>query len=237
MTTNQIMSREQNATMTFMTAANEYRRFLGADPDSPLGDIGNAFIVAFDCFGQSELRARHAERLEALKVKPGTARELWRESNGYNKKGVHAIANMRKLLKKLELEAKKLPKLSKEDVIQLEQCAQELRAQFADLEIKVADVVKLDTVLNECISLVRKEGLTAIPNWIDKKGAELAKARLSKNRGAVDNIPLWKVVAIAVFLGAWIYGFFKCWWWSCTLNEQRAAYMIGVIALAIASYC
>jgi hypothetical protein len=113
-------------------------------------------------------------------------------------------------------------------------------AEFvSNLEIKSSDAKKLMDALDEIIVAVNNNGEQGFLNFLTSKTADLEQLRQSPTRGTEDNIPVWKLVAIAVFLGLGIYGIIRCIvrGRNCGQVFSKAELTGLTLAAIIASFC
>ncbi|MEK6274345.1 MAG: hypothetical protein AABM30_03320 [Actinomycetota bacterium] len=230
-----VLSRNQLASSDFFRASERLRLIATDGHGEGLASVAGELIQAIHAFGLSELEARRGERLQALKLGAGTAREATRLRDAYNDKGLRTLKRARAHVKLFREELASYPdaKLGGE----LKEFQQELREQLAELEVSASDVAKIDSALADGFALVAKDA-TGLPDYLDQNLRELEKVRRSANRGAVENIPIWKIIAIVVAFGIWIWALFRCHWWgSCDLREGLAYFIVFWIAVLIARFC
>jgi hypothetical protein len=91
---------------------------------------------------------------------------------------------------------------------------------------------------NPILDLAAKGDVAALYKEVADRAVQLQKLRSSEDRGMQENIPVWKIAAIAVAVGIWIWALFKCkWWGSCSLKEGLAYFIVFWISVLIARYC
>ena len=109
-----------------------------------------------------------------------------------------------------------------------------MRYELSQLDLKPVDVEKLTNRLREATAVARDATPEAMADYIRRVITELAEARRSDNRGMVDNLPWWKIVAVAVYFAMGLWSLLKCTWrwfgWSCTPNEALIYSLIGKAA-------
>lgn len=109
-----------------------------------------------------------------------------------------------------------------------------VRIELAALELKPADVERLAAQLDEAVSVASIGDPLRFLDHVARKIDELGEVRSSDDRGMIDNIPWWKVVAVAVFFAIAVWALIKCaWrWWglSCSTNEALVYVLIAKAA-------
>lgn len=230
-----VLSRNQLASLDFFQASERLRLIATDGHGEGLAAVAGEFIQAMNAFGLSELEARRGERLQALKLGTGVAREATRLRDAHNEKGLRTLKRARAHVKLFREELASYPEVKLEG--ELKEFQQELREQLAELEISESDVRKIDSALADGFAVAGK-GAAGLPDYLDRNLRELEKVRRSANRGAVENIPIWKIIAIVVAFGIWIWALFRCrWWGSCDLREGLAYFIVFWIAALIARFC
>jgi hypothetical protein len=113
----------------------------------------------------------------------------------------------------------------------------DLREALADLEVKASDVEKINNVIRSGIDQFRNKPPQGLGEYLAGKLKELAAVRKRPDWGAVDNVPLWKVAAIVVAVGVFIWAFFRCALNRCSLVEGLSYFIIISVAGLIAKFC
>jgi hypothetical protein len=231
-----ILSREQDASAEFLRASEKLKEAATDGHGQGLATFAGHLVNALNEFGLSELNARQAERLQALKLRAETARASKSLSDGHNEKGLRSLESARGGLKLFQEELAGYPKAPNIGPA-VKAFQQDLREQLTHLEIKAEDVTRLDAALREGFQVASK-GAAGLPGYLKKHLDELEKVRRGANRGAVENIPIWKVIAIVVAIGVWVWALFKCGiFGSCTLAEGLAYATIFWISVLIVKFC
>ncbi len=108
---------------------------------------------------------------------------------------------------------------------------EEFMLLIADSELKAKDVTRIEEVYDEAAKAIA-EGQN-IGEWLGGKLKDLDEARRSEDRGNRDNLPWWKIVIIAVYVGlsAWKI-------WRCVIRDrcsrgEKAAYQAAAVILGI----
>lgn len=233
-----LLAREQQATSEFLRASAFMRDIADDRHSASLLEFTDSVILAIAEFGTAELHARHAERMKTLKLaRPRAQASAAQQVARHQKKGFALIACGRKALDAFRRELADFPT----DLVaarEIDALGQDLRESLVDVELKASDVEKVDKVIGACLDEIRAKGAAALPGYLGKHLAELERLRKGADRGAVDNIPVWKVAAIAVAVGVFVWALFRCrWWGSCSLKEGLAYAVVFWIAALIARYC
>jgi hypothetical protein len=188
------------------------------------GAAGGAFLGAVLAFGVAERIAAAAERRKAAGLAPDPDAEARIRRN--NDKGLADLVEAQAGFKKLAGAVASLPPLAPAGVATAVQWLGDLKVFIADCEFKPSDVGKLAKLIDENAASVKK-GPGALLDSIISKLAELETARKRPDRGAVDNIPLWKLIAIAVYLGIALIAVTVC-----LVRRNNCAALIQALAAA-----
>lgn len=165
------------------------------------------------CFGRTELVARRYDRGDALRMRPEKA--LLQEVSKHNEAGLAQLTVLRSTLPQLEKEIA-AAKLAKGFVAKrLKETSDEFKLALVDWDMKGSDAKKIGAVLDEMVGLVSKEGVAALPGYLDGKFAELEEVRRRPDRGAIDNIPWWKILIIVGMVGWWFIQILWCNAFGC----------------------
>lgn len=230
---NEILTREQNADLDFLLMSLPFRNSFNYNDESKLNEFVEGFLNAVSYFGLSELEFRKKDRCEGK-----ASFKLLKSSynlNGvrYNKKGLKSLSIASSELKLFKSNLK----IDKKNIFKDEEFKQDLLSFFVDLEIKPSDVNKLTGVLNETLKECSK-GPEQTILFLQKKVEELNKLRNSPDRGAIDNIPWWKLVAIAVMIGLSVWDIWRCIYKGVCSKAEKAAIKAGyTIASLVAKFC
>lgn len=233
----QTLTREQAACSEFLRSSDFMREIADDKHGRALLDFTDSLILAVTAFGTAELHARHAERCEVLKLPAQRARLASQQSARHHDKGLTLIAHCRKSLKEFRRELDDFPT----DTVparEFETLHKDIREALVELEVKASDVDKIDKTIRTCLDLVSANGAATLPDYLDKHLDELESLRKRKDRGAVENIPVWKVAAIALAVGVWVWALFRCrWWGSCSKKEGLSYFILFWLAVLIARFC
>ncbi|MCU0327235.1 MAG: hypothetical protein MUF45_18730 [Spirosomaceae bacterium] len=202
---NEILTREHKANLDFLLMSLPFRNSFNYQEESNLNEFVEGFTNSISFFGISELEFRKRDRSRS-KTSVDSLK------NVYSLNGTRNNTKGLKCLKIASAELKQFQntlKLDKKYTFKADDFRSELLVFFEDLEIKPVDVDKLLKVLDETLSECSKSPEQTIA-YLQKKVEELNKLRSSEDRGAVDNIPWWKIVAIAVFVGLAAWEIWRC---------------------------
>jgi hypothetical protein len=231
------LTREQQAVQEFLSAS-EFMRHIAADrQDTGLLDLSDAVVQAIAAFGAAELYARQAERVRVLGAQASRGQAASRLSTRFNDKGLRCLAQARQALGTFRQDVGKYPQDTnvREHVSTFEQ---ELREALVDLEVKASDVEKIQGAIARGLDAVRGGGIAALPGYLQEHLAELERLRRRQDRGATENIPVWKIAAIAIAVGVWIWAFFKCGIFrNCTFAEGLTYAVIFWLAVLVTRFC
>jgi hypothetical protein len=218
--------------------ASEFMRQIADDRHgAALLEFTDAFIHSIIAFGSSEFEARQAERFEVLKVVSPKAGAASQASSHLNAKGLRHVRYGLEAIKAFRNEFDSFPKGKVADT-DFGDFERELREALAELDVKPSDVEKIDRTVRESLDEIRGKGAVSLPDFLEGKLAELERVRRREDRGAVDNIPVWKIAAIAVAVGVWVWALFRCTWWgSCSMQEGLVYFVVFWLAVLISRFC
>lgn len=230
------LTREQLAFSEFMSSAMPLVVSFKSDPREDVTVFVEAMVDASVSFGLCELAHRTMERNEQSGL-PRDGRKLSAaQAKRQNEKGLRLLEQAATLL---VAHRDALPDAEpRRRRIDLSAYRTEMLGYFQDVEMKASDVAKLGKLLDEVTAEAMK-GERALVEYILRKVKELAKARAGQDRGAVDNIPWWKLLAIAIYYGVGIWDIIRCYWGgnSCSKIEQGAYKAAQLIASLIKLFC
>ena len=167
------------------------------------------------CFGRCELEARSLDRAVEMDLFAERREWLSAEVKRHNEAGLSQIENLRGVFSQMGKDLTKLKFDRKKMLPRLDECVKEFRLAIAEWDMKGSDAKKIDVVLQEIVDVVREKGLIGLPDYLDGKMAELQDVRRRDDRGAIDNIPWWKIIIIAGMIGWWIIMVLWCNAFGC----------------------
>lgn len=243
---NEILSREQQAALDFQVSSSPFVMSFKDSKQSDLSEFAEGFIDSLSFFGVSELYYRGKERVEVGKENKSRVEYLNKMAVRNNEKGLKVLQLITpcvdRHIKEVVLSESSKGRETSVDKDRNRPDFSDFRydaiAFFEDLETKPEDTKKLIAVLDEVIKAAEK-GEKNVYEFINIKAKELAKVRKGKDRGVVDNIPWWKIVAIAVILGLATAEIWRCYIrkQGCSKVEQ-AAYKAGyTLASLVLKFC
>jgi hypothetical protein len=201
-----------------------------------LVDFSTLVSEAIGLFGRVELAIRQSDRYIAIGIREGTARELYRDGMELNRRGLDLLDRTRAALDRLQHcddSAWKNPQLGGI----LETQRQSLMTEIAELELPGSGVKQIDEAVTECISAAKK-GSNGLASLLREKIDRLDSVRREPDRGSrVNSVPVWKIVGIALFIGAWIWGAVSCGFFGCTVSSTVAPGVLAVIGAVLIAFC
>jgi len=234
-----MLSREQNALLQFKLESMPLKEMIADTGVKSLIGLNNVLIEAVGYFGVCEHYARQAERSSLVKTHLSRVKHSELLMKRHNEVGVEILSGSQSHLRELASQfGEGRPRDTDEKVkVAVNDVIGELKAVITEFETKPSDIKKISNAIDEVHAAFKKSGHEGIIKLLDKKFVELSKLRKSPDRGAVDNIPIWKAIAIVAAVGIWILGFIHCGWFRCSV-AWGAAYAIGFnIAVLIARFC
>jgi hypothetical protein len=233
-------TREQNAVGAWLDRASLVKAeaaFAAKDMPSLLPFFDH-FSSAIASFGRCELHARTLDRYVALDLFPDRRESVAAEVKKYNDAGIQQIDCVQKMIPFLEEEVGKINISQRQAVGRLSECVSEIRLAIADWDMKGSDAEKISGVLTEALEAVTSGGLKAIPGYLNLKANELRDLRQRDDRGAVENIPWWKLLIIASMIGWFFLIFATCGPSGCTATSAIFWLIIGPLHLvAFVLFC
>lgn len=219
--------------MDFLLMSLPFRNSFNYADEAQLNEFVEGFTNAVSYFGVAELEFRKRDRCRSKMSLKSLYNVYEGSGTRNNNKGLKALKIASHELKQF----KKMFGSEKKTVFNGEEMKTELSIFFEELEIKPADVDKLLKVLDETLKVCSESPEKTIA-YLQKKTEELIKLRDSKDRGAVDNIPWWKIVAIAVFVGLAAWEIWRCIIQNKCSKAEKAALKAGyTIASLVMKFC
>lgn len=239
----EMLNREQNAIAQVMKSSEKMRHIADDGHGKGLLELTDALLESIASFGVSEMYARKVERRQVIKIQSDFVKLVSKEIEYNNEKGLRSLSHAHNGFKQFKDDLQKFkkelgPKFKVDVSKDLDILHQELRKGLVDLDIKASDVKKLDDTIQECFDSVRSKSAEGLADYIESKLKDLENIRKQPDRGAVENIPIWKIAAVAVALGVWVWALFRCkWWGGCSYKEGLAYAVIFNVAAYIAWLC
>lgn len=228
-------SEEYAAAQEFLDLERAFLDMIGDDPDLPaLMYLVDAVGTATHQFGLCELFDRKAGRL-ADEGSGGARADGYRAlSERYHKRGLAALD--RALRESAALNKQIEESRTRHDPDRanpaIRDLVEEMGLLFGESALKVSDVEKLRRTLREAVE-GSGGGPAGTGKYVAAKLNDLREARLSEDRGNRDNIPVWKIVIIAVYVGVSILKIIRCTIRDRCRRGEKAAYEAAAVALGI----
>ena len=241
MITNALLAREEQAVHEFAHEVSLLRQ-VADDGETPgLLRFVDLFAGAVADFGSTELHARQAARYTALGVEPNAVTFHEELVADRNESGLQALASARRQLEEARDDIDRLLDRRGEDLGDTAALADRVRARtrmhLARLEVAPSDAQKLAEALEPCFDLLRSGEPRRLPDFLSRHVDELRRLRRETDRGTRENIPIWKVIAIVIAFGVFLWAFFKCGFFGCSADERAVVAGIGSIATIVAIFC
>lgn len=233
-----MLSREQNAMFQYKMHSVPLQEAINDTKLEPLIALNNILIDAVSWFGISEHYARQAER-SALIKDSARAKQCQLSLERHNQTGLHVLSRAQAHMESLSSEfGKGRPSgKDKEAETMVTRPLEDLKTIIADFEIKPSDARKLGDAIDQVGKAFNEAGHGGVVKLVQTKISELREVRSRPDRGAVENIPIWKAIAIIAAIGIWVIGVIHCGWFRCSVDWAKA-YAIGFnVAAAIAYFC
>lgn len=232
---NVMLSRPQLTYFNFAQASDAFLKYGDFREVPHLWDFYQNLIEAAAAFGTCEISARENERAKMLKVNAGD--RLAMMVPHHNEKGLKFLAYAKEQLKPLRQELEKVPKIELSEK-EIKASLQELAEAMVDADIKPSDADKIISAFHDNLEEMRKKGVHYLPDYLEQKVDELEKTRHQPDRGAVDNIPIWKAAMIVVIAGIWLWAHIVCnWRGRCRLRDSLPHQLMTWILRLIQEYC
>jgi hypothetical protein len=235
-----MLSRDQLAVTNYLQATTPLRGIVAEDPQSrSLLAFLDAFLLVTAAFGRCEIQNRSRDRLLAVAGEGKEADRQKERAERLNQQGLRLLGYAREALSGFRDDVAKLPE-GGVDSKAFERFRTEAREQVQDLQLKGPDAVKVLAALEEAVGACRSGGARGLEGFIASKIRDLGEVRRRPDRGAEENIPVWKAIAVAVFFGLALWALFKCsfgFFGGCTLAEGAAWFGVAAVAAVIASFC
>lgn len=230
MLTPQNLALPQRRVGEFLQIGLLFKEVVSEVPSLALKQITSSTISALSCFIESELNFRQAERYAVVRLLPERTKSLNAQGNVANERGLSALAKTLESFDALSSDIGNLKhdKLKKK----MSQYQDEFRLYLAETEMKTKDVEKIDDVLRECFSALNDGGIVGLAERLQKAAKDLDEMRRRPDRGAIDNIPLWKIGGLIIILGVGIIALIHCGIFGCSI-DTRNSYIAALITTAL----
>lgn len=235
-------SRNQTRIQNFIDASRKLEPFVRDERSDLLAEVLHGMTDAVILFGRSEMDYRQAQRYRALDIKSEEAQRREERGGFHHERGLQSLEAAIESIREFEQEASEYePVEISSDDEDIQYLRREWRAQLAELEIKASDVKRLNDALEEALGAVIEGQAEGIARFVEQRLTELQEIRESETRGTEENIPVWKIAAVAAFFGIAMWALMKCRWrWfgrKCTWKEELIYALIAKAAAAGYNLC
>jgi len=211
-------TREQQAVGDWLDGAAAVRSRLSATADQvpqilPYFDNLTDTVASL---GLCELHGRSLDRAVAVDVYKERRKWLEDEVKRHNELGIAGIERTRAALAPLHDALGEFKISKKQLTARLSEASREFRLGVADWDMKGSDAAALVERFDAVVGVVRKSGLAAVTEHIDKTLAELIEVRGRPDRGVVENFPFWKLLILVALIGWWIIFLVVCTVFGCS---------------------
>lgn len=225
-------SNENTLAHEFLNLDRAFLDAVGGDKASPsFDDFADLLGAATLNFGLCELHDRRALRFESVGGRDFASAHRER-SAAFQKRGLDILDRAIRLEKQMAQEFEKAKK--PEDAIGeavLSRFHGDFMALVADSELKPKDVGRIADLIDEAVkALMSGENLGL---WLSHQAKTLSDARRSEDRGNRDNLPWWKIVIIAAYVGLSVWKIWRCTVRNRCRKGEKAAYEAAAVVLGI----
>src|SRR6266576_1302899 len=231
----QVLPRELQAVDGFTRAAFQ---FVGMLEDEHLRRFAAQLSDGVTVTAESELYARQVERCEALGVQRGRGEFCQQRFGELNERGRRIIqASTARLTELREAFKSQYPKDKRVAPAQVNEWRDRIYTLLSELDLKGSDAKELKGIVDQYAEIMTKKGPAEVLALLEQNVNELYRVRGESGRGATTNLPIWKAIAIAAFMGVGLWAIFKCGFFGCTINENLAYGTIMTIAALVSWFC
>jgi hypothetical protein len=233
-------SKELSTVHEFLQLENQLVSSFGDDPKLPslrpiLDGLGSTTML----FGLCELNDKRVVRRMTAMQKDVLSTGFIESKNNYQELGLISLQEIIDRSKLLEKELSDQSGTVSEAHIKSK--LQEARLRFnlylSDSELKGSDIKKLNLVFDE-VEFAFNKSEKAVGELVNQKLIELQKLRKSPDRGNVENIPIWKLVSIAVYVGVGLTYVIRCILLDrCSRGEKAFFYLTALILGISLKFC
>lgn len=196
-----------------------------------------SFISSLNNFGTCELYAREAGRLGNLNIDPLRKQFCEEQIVKYNQMGLSDINKAINYLSGFINAYNPSTEFVQSD--EFDNSKISLMDVVSNMEMKPSDATKILNQYNAAFNACQSEGEAGILNFMLAKFTELRDVRNTDSRGTEENIPIWKVIAIAALIGYTIFVVIRCLvrGRNCGQVVNRAERAGYTIAILVAIFC
>jgi len=235
-----LFSREQEAVRTWEQAARGIR-MVADDGQSPgLLRFIDRLNLAVGDFGVAEFHDRTRARLTAAGIQPARAEVAAERRDTYNGRGLEKLAASQRYLGQFRDElALLVEQHGRMDNLaaRTEEVRNRVTEEMVELDLSADDLTKLLGAMEPCYEVLASGDVQRLPDFLERQVSSLDQLRREPHRGTSENVPVWKVVAWAVYFGCWVYELFKCTIFGCTDVEAGIVGFLQAAGMVVGSLC
>lgn len=225
-------SNENTLAHAFLNLDRAFLDAVGGDEASPsFDDFADLLGAATLNFGLCELHDRRALRFESVGGQDFASAHKER-SVAYQTRGLEILDRAIRLEKPMVRDFMQAEKPTGETgAIAVNRFREDFMSLIADSELKPKDVGRIQELIDEAAKTVLSG--ENLGQWLSEQAKTLSEARRSEDRGNRDNLPWWKIVIIAAYVGLSVWKI-----WRCTVRKrcrrgEKAAYEAAAVVLGI----
>lgn len=208
----------------------------------------NVFTDAVSFLGGSDIAYRLALNLDYSGLKANTKLLEYRMiEDEFNKRGVDLLQFAKEILSELlNMSDRFNEPLYSKNIEEMEIRIKEVISKVEDI-YKPKDLEKVYSIIASYFDSMREEGGKGIISIVNKFIDELFRERQKPTRGRIDNIPWWKIAAIAVYIGVSLFLMYLCtkhyrktgnlYHWSCYIISVTGGISLDTIKFLIKAFC
>ncbi len=224
-------TKEQQRILDFMDASNRLKSFVQNHENDLLLETFNGLQDAVILFGKCEMAIQRSQRLDDTEEAAG----LMKRGMSYNRRGMASLEAAIESIQGFQEDTGGYDEVElstrDEDIAYLRE---EATYQLAQLYTKPRDVERLTETFQNALNAVVEDGIEGLGAFTEENMQRLLELRGSESRGTEENIPVWKIVAVAAFFGITLWTLMKCKWrWygrRCTWKEDLIYALIAKAA-------
>lgn len=178
---------------------------------SELAEVARTFGAALIQFGRCERLARRYERRREISGGK-LAKSENKTIDDLNRSGQAALEQTISELRALQpqIVTRTYGVVTPSIKSGITEFSETLMSLLSDVEMKPSDISKLQSTVDKVINTALTKGGSGLLDGISDEMDKLMELRKRPDRGAVDNIALWKILAIAAFLGLAVIAVAHC---------------------------
>jgi hypothetical protein len=224
------LTREQTRVNEFLQQSQPLRDLAAQVTGTGLKQLTGNTVEALSFFIESELHYRQTERYQALNLHADRAKDDEATGSQANQRGLRSLQKASAAFSTMRNDVKGLD--ASKVKADLNDYRDQLRDTIAHAELNTKDIQRLDQIFEECIQLAQGKGVTALVDHMESAVKQLDGHRRQKDRGVVDNFPIWKLGGLIVLLGVGIIALIHCGIFGCSVGTG-SAYLAALIVVAL----